>query len=400
MNSLKQLYKDIKTSWGKKFRWITAFFLLWIYRTIFMPAGDGGFAQALQIISLFSMLFIVYSHWQRKVVGIFRISNPPIRTLLLLYFYALLSATWAFMPAFSAFLSIQNFILMALTFWLLSMPKTFDGVEKSLVYLIMAMAFFSAIGGRYNVGWPIFIHLLQTGACSAMCFAYCFAEWIKEKKDKKRLRFFRTVMLISFVLLVTSTSSGANASCVAGIGTAMLFSGHAMWGALMACIGIFAFIYQDQLMDLLLLIMPGKTKATIESATGRDRLWEQILYFAAQKPMFGWGFACAERVVSVKGTVLSPDAHNNYIGFYGSLGYAGCVLAALHFVTSLFSFFKNSLKRGYLGLMCAMVVALVNGYSYGFLSGKACVITIAYFAIIVAGYHFKRAQRLEQLIRR
>ena len=106
--------------------------------------------------------------------------------------------------------------------------------------------------------------------------------------------------------------------------------------------------------------------------------------------MFGWGFACAERVVSVKGTVLSPDAHNNYIGFYGSLGYAGCVLAALHFVTSLFSFFKNS----------AMVVALVNGYSYGFLSGKACVITIAYFAIIVAGYHFKRAQRLEQLIRR
>ena len=61
-----------------------------------MPAGDGGFAQALQIISLFSMLFIVYSHWQRKVVGIFRISNPPIRTLLLLYFYALLSATWAF----------------------------------------------------------------------------------------------------------------------------------------------------------------------------------------------------------------------------------------------------------------------------------------------------------------
>lgn len=222
----------------------------------------------------------------------------------------------------------------------------------------------------------------------------------KGKKNKKRLRFFRTVMLISFVLLVTSTSSGANASCVAGIGTAMLFSGHAMWGALMACIGIFAFIYQDQLMDLLLLIMPGKTKATIESATGRDRLWEQILYFAAQKPMFGWGFACAERVVSVKGTVLSPDAHNNYIGFYGSLGYAGCVLAALHFVTSLFSFFKNSLKRGYLGLMCAMVVALVNGYSYGFLSGKACVITIAYFAIIVAGYHFKRAQRLEQLIRR
>ena len=99
MNSLKQLYKDIKTSWGKKFRWITAFFLLWIYRTIFMPAGDGGFAQALQIISLFSMLFIVYSHWQRKVVGIFRISNPPIRTLLLLYFYALLSATWAFMAA-------------------------------------------------------------------------------------------------------------------------------------------------------------------------------------------------------------------------------------------------------------------------------------------------------------
>lgn len=145
-------------------------------------------------------------------------------------------------------------------------------------------------------------------------------------------------MLVSLVLLITSTSSGANASCIAGIGTAMLFSGHAAWGALIACVGGIAYIFQDQLMDLLLIIMPGKTRETIESATGRDRLWNQILHFAAQKPIFGWGFACAERVVSVKGTVLSPDAHNNYIGFYGSLGYVGCVLAGLHFVTSLFLF--------------------------------------------------------------
>ncbi|NPD82810.1 O-antigen ligase family protein [Prevotella sp. PINT] len=364
-----------------------------------MAAGDGGFAQAFQIVSLFGMLFIAYSHNKREVTRVFNVSNPAINTFLFFSFYALLSATWAFMPAFSAFLSVQNFILMALAFWLLSMPRTFAGVEKCLVYLILSMVFVSAIGGRYNIGWPIFIHLLQTGTCSAMCFAYCFAEWIKEEKDKKRLLFLRVSMLISLAFLVTSTSSGANASCVAGICVAMLFSGHAAWGALVACAGGLAFLLQDQLMDLLLLIMPGKNKDIVESATGRAILWEQILYFAAQKPILGWGFACAERVVSVKGTVLSPDAHNNYIGFYGSLGYIGCFLAGIHFIASFFFFFTNSIRRGYLGLLCVLVVALVNGYSYGFLSGKACIITIAYFAMIMAGYHFKRVQRLEQLMR-
>ena len=26
-----------------------------------------------------------------------------------------------------------------------------------------------------------------------------------------------------------------------------------------------------------------------------------------------------------------PDAHSNYVGFYGSLGVFGCVLAGIHF---------------------------------------------------------------------
>lgn len=32
-----------------------------------MAAGDGGFAQAFQIVSLFGMLFIAYSHNKREV---------------------------------------------------------------------------------------------------------------------------------------------------------------------------------------------------------------------------------------------------------------------------------------------------------------------------------------------
>lgn len=61
-----------------------------------MAAGDGGFAQAFQIVSLFGMLFIAYSHNKREVTRVFNVSNPAINTFLFFSFYALLSATWAF----------------------------------------------------------------------------------------------------------------------------------------------------------------------------------------------------------------------------------------------------------------------------------------------------------------
>lgn len=377
----------------KPFRWISLFFLIWIYRTIFIASDDGGLAAGLQIFSLTGMFFLVYRRWPRCISRLTRTNMISINTLLLFYGYALLSVLWAYKPFFACFMVVQNFVFILLTFWMFSLLDSFRQIEKALVYFLLIVAIFSAIGARLIGHFSLFIHLLQTGSVSALCVAYCFGEWIKENKDKRRKCFLRNSMICGFILLITSTSSGANASAIAGMGAAMFFCGKAFWGVLIITAGVLTWFFRDQMMDLLLIIMPGKTRESVESVTGRERLWNDILYFARERPLFGWGFACVERVVSEKGSVLSPDAHNNYLGFYGSLGFVGCIFAGIHLFSSLSSFILQSKKLGFTGLTAAMVTALFNGYSYGFLSGKGCIITISYFAIITVGYHFLRVQR-------
>lgn len=109
----------------------------------------------------------------------------------------------------------------------------------------------------------------------------------------------------------------------------------------------------------------------IESGNGRETIWEALLQNANQQPIFGWGFACIERTVQnvLQGQILS-DAHSNYIGMYGSLGIVGLALFISHIIFATFTAFINRVKPGYLGLFTAIATATMNGYSYGFLSGK------------------------------
>lgn len=85
----------------------------------------------------------------------------------------------------------------------------------------------------------------------------------------------------------------------------------------------FLYLNQDLLTTLMFLVMPGKSLETVSSASGRQALWDVLLNLAAQKPFLGWGYACIERAVTNTGFMAS-DAHNNYLGIYGSLGIIGC----------------------------------------------------------------------------
>ncbi len=253
------------------------------------------------------------------------------------------------MPAFSAFLSIR-FYTNGFDFLAAKHAKAFLTVWKRVWYISLWQWPFSVLSVERVQSRMAYLHSFAANGylfCHVFCLLLCRMD--KGKKRQETPEVFQNGHADKFRIACYEYIKRCQCICVAGIGTAMLFSGHAMWGNFMACTRHFCIYYQDQLMELLLLIMPGKTKATIESATGRDRLWEQILYFAAQKPMFGWGFACAERVVSVKGTVLSPDAHNNYIGFYGSFRVCGLRTGSSAFRDLAFFIFQKQLEARLLG---------------------------------------------------
>ena len=83
---------------------------------------------------------------------------------------------------------------------------------------------------------------------------------------------------------------------------------------------------------------------------------------------------------------MASDAHNNYLGIYGSLGIIGCAFLGLQFLSTMLYSFKRRMKCGYLGIFAATCCAILNGYSYGFLSGKACSITVIYLVVLSFTY--------------
>lgn len=386
---LSELLYYLRLVLKSKFKYILIFFFVWLYRIDFMPDTGGGIAKVVQIVCILGLLYMIKKYQKRIMTFSYSYTNSAIKSCLWLYTYALVSTLWAFMPSMALFLSFQNLIMIMLMIWYFSKFKDFPNMEKGFIYLALSIIIFESLFQRiFNPS--VIIHSLSNASTGALCFVYCSTEWIKTQEQKRKV-FLRNSMIISFICMVTATSSGANASAIFGFALACLFAGKAIWATLIMGCGLFLFLNQDMINEIILTLNPGKTMEMIESGNGRETIWEALMYNANQRPIIGWGFACIERTAPnvLQGQILS-DAHSNYVGMYGSLGILGLVLFFIHIVLSAFTAFKNRIRPGYLGLFTAIAAATLNGYSYGFLSGKTCSITVVYFALIVLTFYYHK----------
>lgn len=392
---LKEVFSSVRNILEGKYKWLLILFLLWLYRVDFVEADSAGLAKILQVVTIFGMFMIVYSNRKNIINYTYNRTNGAVRSLMVLYAYALLSTIWALIPTFAFFLSFQNLVLLFLLVWMFTRIDNFRDSEKMFLIGCASVMLFEAIVFRIVRSPGVFIHCLISGSSAALLFSYSIAEYMGMKRyDAKRRRMLKGCIFLSLIVLITSTSSGANASAIFGFAIALLFSGRIFYALSLFVCGLVLFLNPEIIDKLLLLIMPGKTMAIIESANGRESLWNILLDLAAEKPVFGWGFACIERAVAQTGFMAS-DAHNNYLGIYGSLGVVGCVLFGWHLLNSVNMAFRNRAKPGYLGLLCVVCCTILNGYSYGFLSGKACSMTIIYFAAVVMMFTLSRISRYE-----
>lgn len=378
----KELWLNLRLIWRSKFKLMLILFFVWLYRVDFIPDTGGGLAKVIQIVAILGLSYQTRKYYRNITTASYSHTNISIKSCLWLYTYALVSTIWAFMPSMAFFISFQNLVMIMLMVWYFSMFRDFTSMEKGFVFFALSIVIFESI--FYRIFNPsVMIHFLGSASSGALCFVYCATEWMKAQ-EQKRKQFLKHAMIIAFVLMITSTSSGANASAIFGFGLACLFAGRAIWATLIVACGLFLFFNQDMINEIILALNPGKTMEMIESGNGRDTIWEALMQNANQRPILGWGFACIERSVQnvLQGQILS-DAHSNYIGMYGSLGMIGVILFVGHIVLSSYTAFKNRIKPGCLGLFTAIAAATMNGYSYGFLSGKTCSITIIYFALIV-----------------
>ncbi len=434
---LKSLFQSLAVVLHSKYKWLLILFVLWLYRVDFISADGGGLAKGLQVITIFGLLYLVLSNKKSIVSYAYNRTNLPVQSVLWLYTYAVISTLWALIPTFAFFLSFQNVVLIFVLLWVISLARDFIQMEKFLLIFSVLVTLFEVVCIRILNSPTLFIHYLSGGSAAAICIAYSVGELLANhrlNKERKKLlkntllislfilvtstssganasavfgfivalflsgkflyallrkKLLKNTLLISLFILVTSTSSGANASAVFGFIVALFLSGKFLYALLLLCFGLFLYLNPHLIETLILMVMPGKTLDSLQSSSGRTALWDILYELAAQKPLFGWGYACIERAVTQTGFMAS-DAHNNYLGIYGSLGIVGCIFLAIQMLSSVVYTLQRRMRPGYVGLTCAFCCAILNGYSYGFLSGKACSITVIYFCLVILTFTYSK----------
>ena len=400
INNLKSTISGFKDLITGPYKWFAIFFLVWLYRVEFMSDTGVGMGKILQVGTVFGLLYLLLREQPSIFKETIRYTNTPVKSMMLLFIYAVLSTLWALQPSFAFFLSFQNLLMVMLFTWAFSQFENFRDMERGALFftvLIIVMEFIASRLGQQS----LFNHILSSASLSAIMLAYCVGEYMAcDKEDKERLSLLRVSSIVFLFNTIINTSGGANASVVMAIGVAMFFGGKKIYALLITIIGLVLFFNQELIDEIILTLMPGKDMATIKVGNGRDTIWENLLGYADQKPWLGWGFACIERVnqLGIIGGQSLSDAHSNYVGMYGSLGIVGCVLFGWHLLTTGWYLFKRKVQIGFLGLFAAFTCATVNGYSYGFLSGKTCSITVGYIMIVVLSFYYSIIPQEEETV--
>jgi len=385
------IYNILRGALYSNYRILFVLFFVLLYRIEFMSDLGMGGAKLLQVGCLLGIVYYLMQYCP----NIFQISiskvGGAIQSCLFLYLFAVLSTLWAFMPSFALFLSVQNVILILLFVWFFSLFDNFLSLERAFVFFAVILQLFQFLSLQF-ASLSLFHHFLPGASVGALTLCYCAGEYMNIKsRDEDRVQMLICASVISAISLIVCTSGGANAAAVCGIAVAMFFGGKRVYAVLLFLIGAIIFLNQDLIDTIILTLMPGKDMETIRIGNGRDAIWSAICESVSTRPFYGWGFACAERTVPhvIGGQILS-DAHNSYVGIYGSLGYVGCVLFGIHLLRTGWEMLARIAYPGYVGLLSAFACACLNMYTYGFLSGKACSITMIYFMLLSLSYHYKR----------
>lgn len=390
---LKNLWSSFWGIMKSKYKWLFILFAVWMYRIDFMPADGGGLAKGIQVVTLFGILFLIWKY-QNNIFNItYNRTNVAVKSWIVLYVFGMMSTLWAFLPTFALFLSFQNIVVCLFLVWFFRRFRYFKNLERAFLLFIVSLFLFEAVFYRLLVRPTFIIHYLPAGSTAGMCMAYCTGELMAAKLvDCKRKKTLKGCLILSLLVLLTSTSTGANLSALFGISVACLFGGKPIYAVMLFAVVGALYMFKDAMSYFMNIFMPGKDEETIQTATGRTIVWEEIKKLSAQRPILGWGYGCVERVASENLNIQAPDAHNNWIGLRGSLGWVGLLMGLFNMASVTYIAFTKRVKRGYVGLLAAIACAIMNGYSFGYLAGKACSITIVFCALCVLTYYYSRVK--------
>lgn len=345
----------------------------------------------LQLCATVGMFLIILM--QKWVPLKLALHDKPIRLGIILYCFGLLSSVWSVMPAMSFAFAFQMFAFLWVMYCLMGYHDDFYSAEKYLIKLLAVLILFGIFRGsvlRGNIptlAYFLSYHELNAGGIGAALFSYCIAERMvcQRKLNPCRTRMLTLMAIFAFVSILISTSSGANVSVLVALCMLAIVRRNKLLVMLFVSSILVVILFPETVDNILAIIFPGKTERRILSFGSRLPLWQDMWVFVRQRPIFGWGFGAIERL----GPVYASDSHNAFIGILGGLGFIGASLFSTFILYTLSRMYRLRHLYGYTGLLCATLCLVANSNTYGFLSGKVFMLTIAFFALISCGHWYQ-----------
>jgi O-antigen ligase len=385
-----------RTNGRPAFLLVNALLLIYVVRITILTMGSEvpGLNRyvVLQLSAVIGMFLIVLM--QERVPLRPVLHDTPITMGMCLYGLGVVSAVWSVMPAMSFAFAFQMFAFVWILYYLMGYHDDFRTAEKYLIGWLTVLMLFGLFRRSIVYGHSPTVsyflndfHELTSGGIGAALFSYCLAERTACQAGfaPGRARMLTLVAIFAFGVVLVSTSSGSNVSLLMGLCALALVRRNRPLLLLLVAGVLMLVVFPEIADDAIAILFPGKTERRIWNVGSRTMLWADIWQLFRQKPIWGWGFATVERL----GSVYASDSHNAFMGILGGLGLIGAGIFIAFILYTIWRMYKLRHLTGYSGLLCATVCMVANSNTYGFLSGKTYILTIAFFALISCAYWYR-----------
>lgn len=306
--------------------------------------------------------------------------------MLLLYMsFGVLSVFWSPVPNAITILPkclevLSSYLMMAVVLWKIKER------ELCLLYLLQLCTIASLFG--YLPGlvagsvWQHSSFFPMTGAMGCLLAL-----------GLKRIVYYQYsnyYFAINFAIMILGTSSTTYIAFACGLFILMSSKKYGVRLFYVIIVAIaFLSIYHFIQDDLLAFVFKGKSSYAMQTASGREYIWEHALVAWRNNPLFGQGFIVAERNLHLIGgsTVQILSTHNGYLSVILGTGIVGSIIFGVFFIKTWIKCFSCSFYDSIGPIMTILlpplVVLTVNNLSIHALGGAWDISTPAVFALLL-----------------
>lgn len=292
--------------------------------------------------------------------------------LLLAYIiFGILSLLWSPVP--NAITTIPKCLEVLSSYLMISVILwRINDKDRCLLYLLQLCTIASLIGyvpellkGRI---WQHSSFYPMTGA-----FGCLLAVGLKKNFQIPHINFY---IVINFLIMLFGTSSTTYIAFACGL--FILLSSRTSGLNIINLViitALFLLLYHYLKDDLFGFVFQGKSQYAIQSASGREYIWEHAMDAWKKNPIFGCGFIVAERNLHIIGgsAVQILSTHNGYLSVLLGTGLVGAAIFGIFYIKTLFKCFNMSFSSS-IGvemtiLFPLMIVLTVNNMSVHAIGG-------------------------------